>query len=95
MNILPVLLKDGYKVGHIFQYPTDTLCVYSNLTPRNTRRSDGAKVSYKTYSSTEKSCANKLLLTSERSSRLRYEDFIVNTRQRIQISRWSATCKVV
>lgn len=38
MNILPVLFKDGYKVGHINQYPSDTTEVYSNLTPRNTRR---------------------------------------------------------
>lgn len=38
MKILPVLLKDGYKVGHVFQYPSDTTMVYSNLTPRNTRR---------------------------------------------------------
>lgn len=38
MNILPVLLKDGYKVGHKFQYPSDTTEVYSNLTPRTTRR---------------------------------------------------------
>lgn len=40
MKILPVLLKDGYKVGHVFQYPSDTTMVYSNLTPRNTRRFD-------------------------------------------------------
>lgn len=38
MNILPVLLKDGYKVGHKFQYPADTIEVYSNLTPRRGRR---------------------------------------------------------
>ncbi len=37
-QILPVLLKDGYKVGHKFQYPIDTEEVYSNLTPRNTHR---------------------------------------------------------
>jgi nicotinamide phosphoribosyltransferase len=30
----PALLVDGYKVGHIFQYPEDTTFVYSNLTPR-------------------------------------------------------------
>lgn len=35
--ILPVLLKDGYKVGHPFQYPKDTTLVYSNLTPRKSR----------------------------------------------------------
>jgi nicotinamide phosphoribosyltransferase len=37
MNIMPVLLKDGYKTGHIFQYPKDTLRVYSNFTPRRSR----------------------------------------------------------
>ena len=37
MNILPVLLKDGYKVGHVFQYPEDTTMVYSNLTARRSR----------------------------------------------------------
>jgi nicotinamide phosphoribosyltransferase len=37
MNLLPVLLKDGYKVGHIFQYPSDTTLVYSNLTARGSR----------------------------------------------------------
>lgn len=37
MNVLPVLLIDGYKVGHKFQYPADTVVVYSNLTPRKTR----------------------------------------------------------
>lgn len=37
MKILPVLLKDGYKVGHPFQYPKDTTLVYSNLTPRASR----------------------------------------------------------
>lgn len=39
---VPVLLKDGYKVGHKFQYPEDTTEVYSNLTPRSTRRGPGA-----------------------------------------------------
>lgn len=37
MNILPILLKDGYKVGHKFQYPEGTMLVYSNLTPRKSR----------------------------------------------------------
>jgi len=37
MKTLPVLLKDGYKVGHIFQYPANTTLVYSNLTPRKAR----------------------------------------------------------
>lgn len=32
-----VLLKDGYKVGHIFQYPDGTEEVYSNFTPRSSR----------------------------------------------------------
>jgi nicotinamide phosphoribosyltransferase len=35
--ILPVLLKDGYKVGHPFQYAKDTILVYSNFTPRSSR----------------------------------------------------------
>lgn len=35
--ILPILLKDFYKVGHKFQYPEDTTLVYSNLTPRSSR----------------------------------------------------------
>lgn len=37
MSVLPVLLKDGYKVGHKFQYPADTTLVYSNLTARKSR----------------------------------------------------------
>ena len=37
MKLLPVLLKDGYKVGHKFQYPEGTTLVYSNLTPRKAR----------------------------------------------------------
>lgn len=37
MKVLPVLLKDGYKVGHKFQYPADTQYVYSNWTPRKSR----------------------------------------------------------
>lgn len=37
MRVLPVLLKDGYKVGHKFQYPADTTEVYSNLTARKSR----------------------------------------------------------
>ena len=40
-NTLPILLKDGYKVGHPFQYPKDTTLIYSNLTPRASRV-DGA-----------------------------------------------------
>lgn len=37
MKTLPILLKDGYKVGHKFQYPEGTTMVYSNLTPRKSR----------------------------------------------------------
>jgi nicotinamide phosphoribosyltransferase len=36
-KMLPILLKDGYKVGHKFQYPEGTTLVYSNLTPRTSR----------------------------------------------------------
>ncbi len=36
-NITPILLKDGYKVGHKFQYPEGTTLVYANLTPRKSR----------------------------------------------------------
>jgi nicotinamide phosphoribosyltransferase len=37
MNILSVLRKDAYKVGHPFQYPDNTELVYSNVTPRASR----------------------------------------------------------
>ncbi len=37
MQTSPILLKDGYKVGHKFQYPLGTTLVYSNLTPRKSR----------------------------------------------------------
>ncbi|GAB3366267.1 nicotinate phosphoribosyltransferase [Arachidicoccus ginsenosidivorans] len=37
MMLSPILLKDGYKVGHKFQYPDGTTLVYSNLTPRKSR----------------------------------------------------------
>jgi nicotinamide phosphoribosyltransferase len=37
MNTLAPLLVDGYKVGHIMQYPSNTALVFSNLTPRGTR----------------------------------------------------------
>jgi nicotinamide phosphoribosyltransferase len=43
-SILPVLLVDGYKVGHVFQYPADTEFVYSNLTPRKGRSSGDSGV---------------------------------------------------
>lgn len=36
-EIMPLLLKDFYKVGHVFQYPKNTTMVYSNLTPRSSR----------------------------------------------------------
>jgi nicotinamide phosphoribosyltransferase len=36
-SVLPALLVDGYKVGHVFQYPDDTEFVYSNFTPRKGR----------------------------------------------------------
>ncbi|MET0393035.1 MAG: nicotinamide phosphoribosyltransferase domain-containing protein [Chitinophagaceae bacterium] len=39
MKTSPLLLKDGYKVGHKFQYPEGTTLVYSNLTPRKSRNS--------------------------------------------------------
>jgi nicotinamide phosphoribosyltransferase len=35
--ILPILYKDFYKTGHIFQYPEGTEIVYSNLTARGSR----------------------------------------------------------
>jgi nicotinamide phosphoribosyltransferase len=40
MTTSPILLKDGYKVGHKFQYPAGTTLVYSNLTPRKSRSAD-------------------------------------------------------
>ena len=36
-DILAPLLKDGYKVGHKFQYPSDTRMVYTNNTARKSR----------------------------------------------------------
>jgi nicotinamide phosphoribosyltransferase len=39
-TISPILLKDGYKVGHKFQYPEGTTLVYSNLTPRKSRNAE-------------------------------------------------------
>jgi nicotinamide phosphoribosyltransferase len=44
MKLLPVLLKDGYKVGHKFQYPEGTTLVYSNLTPRKARNKDISEI---------------------------------------------------
>ncbi len=43
-SILPVLLVDGYKVGHPFQYAKDTTFVYSNLTPRKSRTGEDESV---------------------------------------------------
>lgn len=40
MTTSPILLKDGYKVGHKFQYPNGTTLVYSNLTPRKSRSAE-------------------------------------------------------
>lgn len=40
MTTSPILLKDGYKVGHKFQYPAGTTLVYSNLTPRKSRNAE-------------------------------------------------------
>lgn len=44
MNTSPILLKDGYKVGHKFQYPDNTTLVYSNLTPRKSRQDDISEI---------------------------------------------------
>lgn len=33
----PLLLTDGYKLGHKEQYPNGTTFVYSNWTPRKSR----------------------------------------------------------
>lgn len=44
MKCTPLLLKDGYKVGHKFQYPEGTTLVYSNLTPRKSRNEDIGEV---------------------------------------------------
>lgn len=44
MNINPSTLIDGYKVGHIHQYPENTEVILSNLTARSTRRPNTDKV---------------------------------------------------
>ncbi len=46
MKILPLLLKDAYKAGHVFQYPKGTTLVYSNLTPRKSRVEGVDKVTF-------------------------------------------------
>lgn len=44
MKINPATLKDGYKVGHIHQYPDGTEIIASNCTARSTRRPNTNKV---------------------------------------------------
>lgn len=44
MNTNPSTLIDGYKVGHIHQYPEKTEIIASNCTPRSTRRPNTDKV---------------------------------------------------
>jgi nicotinamide phosphoribosyltransferase len=44
MKLFPPTLVDGYKVDHRRQYPDNTELVFSNLTPRGTRRKDTDKV---------------------------------------------------
>lgn len=44
MNTNPSTLIDGYKVGHIHQYPEHTEVIGSNLTARSTRRKNTDKV---------------------------------------------------
>ncbi len=43
MQLVPTNLIDGYKADHIHQYPNGTRVVFSNLTPRSTRRGDWSK----------------------------------------------------
>lgn len=44
MQVNPATLIDGYKVGHIHQYPKGTEIIFSNLTARSTRRTGTQKV---------------------------------------------------
>lgn len=44
MRLNPATLIDGYKVGHIHQYPDNTEVIFSNGTARSTRRPDTSKV---------------------------------------------------
>lgn len=44
MKISPIQLTDGYKTGHVFQYPEGTEIVYSNWTPRTSRLGGNDKV---------------------------------------------------
>ena len=43
-DVNPLLLTDGYKLGHRIQYPPNTTMVYSNWTPRGSRLPDIDKV---------------------------------------------------
>lgn len=43
-NINPLLLTDGYKLGHVYQYPEGTQFVQSNWTPRGSRHPNVDKV---------------------------------------------------
>ena len=45
-NVMPILFKDGYKVGHREQYPPNTEMVYSNFTPRGSRTDDTEIVAF-------------------------------------------------
>lgn len=38
----PTLLTDGYKTGHVFQYPKGTEYIYSNFTPRSAKNFKGS-----------------------------------------------------
>ena len=44
MYFNPLLMTDGYKLGHREQYPEGTTLVMSNFTARGTRRAEGDKV---------------------------------------------------
>jgi len=44
MKIHPLLLTDGYKVGHKDMYPKGTELIYSNLTPRSNNYASTEKV---------------------------------------------------
>lgn len=40
----PTLFKDFYKTAHPDQYPKNTTCIYSNFTPRGSRKDGIEKV---------------------------------------------------
>ncbi len=46
MGIPTIMLHDGYKAGHKFQYPEDTTCIYSNLTARSSRTPEDHVVAF-------------------------------------------------